>query len=72
LKSWRVRGAETLFLKGTARGTFAVPLDWTDLAEPSPYASFEYDAPTLEFCSLLELVELVETCNRAQKKRVDA
>src|SRR5271166_5806684 len=41
LKSRCLSGIESLILRGGAGGTFAVPREWTDRAEPSPYAHLE-------------------------------
>jgi hypothetical protein len=45
---------DTLFLKGTVSGTFAVPQEWTDKAEPS------FNNTILDYERLLELVDIVE------------
>jgi hypothetical protein len=60
LKTRKVAGQDTLILQGTNRGTFAVPREWTDQADPWPYDPHE--PPVLSFHCLLELVEIV---NRA-------
>jgi len=55
LKSRQVAGRETLILKGTERGTFAVLRDWTDQAKPAIAA-----AGFLDVERLTELVDLIE------------
>ena len=39
LKKRRVAGVDTLILRELERGTFSVPREWTDWADPSPYDS---------------------------------
>lgn len=53
LKSKRQANHQILMLRGTSRGTFGVPLDWTDRAPPTR-------TDVLEWGSLLELSELIE------------
>ena len=36
LKLRKVAGEDTLILQGSYRGTFAVPREWTDQADPAP------------------------------------
>jgi len=56
----RIGGIETLILGGTSGGTFAVPLAWTDRAEPSPWRTLGIDPPLLSAPSLASLVELMD------------
>jgi DNA primase len=64
-----VSGVETLVLRGTARGTFAVPREWTDLAEPVPGSDRER---FFNFQRLLELTQMVEALDHPEEKGVDA
>jgi hypothetical protein len=68
LKRRRVRGIETVILRGTSHGTFAVPLEWTDLADPSPVAGLGISPmPILDGSCLLQLAELVSLLKRNRK-----
>jgi hypothetical protein len=51
---------ETVSLRGPRFGTFAVPLEWTDKAPPSPSEHLSIKSPILDFRSLLDLVDLVQ------------
>jgi len=68
LKLRRVRGVETLILQGTSHGTFAVPREWTDRADPLPIAILGISAPPfLDGHCLLQLAELVSLLQRSRK-----
>ncbi|MGA2693605.1 MAG: DUF5372 family protein [Opitutaceae bacterium] len=68
LKLRRVRGVETLILQGTSHGTFAVPREWTDQADPSPTAVLSINPPPfLDGRCLLQLVEMVSLLKRSKK-----
>jgi hypothetical protein len=57
-----------LILRGTSSGTFAVPREWTDLAEPSAVAVLGISpAPLLDGPCLLLLAELVSALKRNRK-----
>jgi len=71
LKSWCREGVETLFLKGTTRGTFAVPRDWTDQAEPQACGSSDHHRPILAFPCLIEIVEMVRAIDRHSQEGLD-
>jgi Family of unknown function (DUF5372) len=60
LKARRVGGIDTLILRGTGRGTFAVPRAWTDRADPSPLAVLGLQAPILDPHCLLALRQLLQ------------
>ena len=60
LKTRKVAGEDTIILQGSYRGTFAVPREWTDQADPSSYAQLDIHAPILCFRRLLTLIELIE------------
>jgi len=68
LKSRRLSGIESLTLRGGTGGTFAVPREWTNRAEPSPYAHLE-PAPRLvmSFDQLWALAELLEGIERREE-----
>ena len=61
----------TLFLKGTTRGTFAVPRDWTDLAEPQACGPSAHRMPILAFPCLIEIVEMVRAIDRHSQEGLD-
>lgn len=54
-------GKETLILKDSRRGTFAVDRDWTNLADP--YVAKGPRPPILDFKALIELVILIKELN---------
>jgi hypothetical protein len=58
LKIRRIGGVETVILRGTD-GTFAVPLAWTDRAEPNPWQTIGRNPPLFSAQSLASLVELL-------------
>ena len=67
LKTRRVSGVDTLIVRGTTGGTYALARDWTDLADPSPYTSAEA-SPHLRFDCLLALAELVRKLDSPERK----
>ena len=72
LKTRKVAGDETLILKGTDRGTFAVLRSWTDKAEPGPYNCQDIPTSLLSFQCLLALTDLVKQITiKINKKMVD-
>jgi hypothetical protein len=54
LKQRRVAGVETLVLRGSSGGTFAVAREWTDAAEPT------ITTGVLQLESLVTLIGLVD------------
>ena len=71
LKIRRYGGVETVSLRGPSDGTFAVPLEWTDKATPSPYEQLGIPAPILDVRRLAELVDLVQSLDRHSPKGLD-
>ena len=68
LKLRRVQGVETLILQGTSHGSFAVPREWTDRADPSPVAVLGISPPPfLDGSCLVQLAELVFLFKRSRK-----
>jgi hypothetical protein len=59
LKTKNISGIETISLKHPKRGSFAVPCEWTDQAEPFPFMFKEKSPPILEPYSLLELIKFI-------------
>jgi hypothetical protein len=55
-----VAGVDTLILRDTERGTFAVAREWTDLAAPRHAEHLGGSVGRLDLHSLCELVELIE------------
>ena len=47
-------------LRGSADGSLAVPVEWTDRAPPSPYEKLGIEPSVLDVSCLLELVELMD------------
>lgn len=60
LKQRRVAGVDTLILRSSERGSFAVAKEWTDRATPSPYEALGTTPGRLDAQCLLDLVALVE------------
>jgi hypothetical protein len=60
LKQRRVAGIDTLILRGGGRGTFAVPVQWTDRAAPGTYERLGGSPGQLDLDTLCELVEFIE------------
>jgi hypothetical protein len=60
LKERRVAGVDTLILRNSERGSFAVAKEWTDRATPSPYEALAMRPGRLDIECLLDLVTLVE------------
>jgi hypothetical protein len=59
LKTRSVAGMETLVLQGSLRGTFAVPREWTDQAEPCASLAPDQQPPLFDPRRLLALAELI-------------
>jgi hypothetical protein len=60
VKERRVAGVDTLWLRSSERGGFAVPKEWTDRAAPSAYDAVGIAPRRFDVVCLLELVALVE------------
>ena len=67
LKVRRCSGIETLILKEASRGSFAIPIDWTDRSA----ATVETEDSILDFGCLSELADLVRHCLKPNKKVFD-
>jgi hypothetical protein len=61
LKTRRVSGIDTLVLRGTSMGTFAVPQQWTDQGGKPQKNNF------LDFSCLTALRDLVRSLDNAKK-----
>jgi hypothetical protein len=59
LKTRSVAGVETLVLQGSSRGTFAVPREWTDQADPCAAHFLNQQLPLFDARQLLVLAELI-------------
>jgi hypothetical protein len=60
LKQRRVAGIDTLILRDAGRGSFAVPVQWTDRATPGTYERLGGSPGRLDLDRLCDLVELIE------------
>jgi Family of unknown function (DUF5372) len=60
LKVRRVGGHEVLSLFDDRNGAVALPREWTDQADPSPYPTVLEQPPILHGACLLKLSELVQ------------
>lgn len=67
LRERRLAGIHTLTLRGTAEGTFAIPLSWTDAVVDTRLRPSGVHPPCLDLGCLLELVELIERIRREEK-----
>jgi len=63
-----VSGVQTLILRGTRGGTFAIPRDWTDHAAPSATGE-ESVINAHSLPSLLELTKRLKTTAENRKKK---
>ncbi|MBV9680025.1 MAG: hypothetical protein JO185_27065 [Acidobacteriaceae bacterium] len=68
LKQRRIAGTDTLLLRDCERGSFSIAREWTDWADPSPYAALGLPARQLDAGSLVELVTLLEQLNKPEQK----
>ncbi|MCP4603864.1 MAG: hypothetical protein GY847_25650 [Proteobacteria bacterium] len=68
LKTRKVSGTETLVLRGSPVGTFAVPLEWTDQDYPTMALNHQSESLILEFKSLLALSTLLNHLDKPQKR----
>lgn len=62
---------DTVILRGTSGGTIAMPREWTDLAEPSPYEILGMAPAVISLETLLALGDLVEALLHDAEKGVD-
>jgi hypothetical protein len=60
LKARCVAGVDTLILRDTERGSFAVAREWTDLAAPNSCERVDGSTGRLDLHSLCDLVTLIE------------
>jgi hypothetical protein len=60
LKTRKVAGIETLILQDSSRGTFAVPKEWTNRADPSPHNLLDKHVALFDTHCLLALVALIQ------------
>jgi hypothetical protein len=60
LKTRRRGGVDTVILRELVRGSFSIPQEWTDRADPSPYDALSLPPRRLDADRLIELVALVE------------
>jgi hypothetical protein len=68
LKRRRIAGVDTLILRECERGSFSVACEWTDWADPSPYAALCLPVRRLDPTSLFELVSLLEQLTGPEQK----
>jgi hypothetical protein len=69
LKIRKVSDIDTYIVKGTEKGTFAIPRDWTDHADPDPYDELKnMIKPILSFHCLFLLIDLVEIMKKNEKR----
>ncbi len=59
LKTRSVAGVETLVLQGSSRGTFAVPREWTDRADPCTAHSLDHHPLLFDARCLLALTQFI-------------
>jgi hypothetical protein len=68
LKQRRLADIDTLILRECERGSFSVPREWTDWADPYPHAGLDLPAQRLDADSLFELVTLLEQLTGSEQK----
>jgi hypothetical protein len=68
LKQRRIAGIDTLILREVERGSFSVPREWTNWAEPAAYESLGLPKQRLDVDSLIELVTLLEGLSQSEQK----
>ena len=68
LKTRRVSGIETLILRDTPAGTFAIAKDWTNLSDPSSQADLDFIPLILHFDSLQRIVDIIKEIDEQQKR----
>ena len=67
LKIRKVSGIDTYIVQDTEQGTFAIPRDWTNHADPDPYDDLDIANPILSFHCLFLLVDLIERKKNEKK-----
>ena len=70
LKARCVGGVDTLILREPARGSFCVPREWTDRADPPLRDSLDLPPRQLDASLLLELAALLERLTLKPQKEV--
>ena len=70
LKRRRVGGTDTLILRDEGRGSFAVPVQWTDRAVPEANERLGGSPRRLRLDTLSDLVELIELLGMRARERV--
>jgi hypothetical protein len=70
LKRRRVRGIDTFLLQGTVLGSFSVPREWTDQADPSSIA-VNKAPPVLDPSCLVALTELIKQSKPPSQGGID-
>jgi Family of unknown function (DUF5372) len=70
LKTRRVGGRDTLILGEPARGSFCIPREWTDRADPALYDSLGLPPRRLDAHLLLELAALLERLTPKSEKEL--
>jgi hypothetical protein len=68
LKTRRVGGVDTLILREPTRGSFCVPREWTDRADPPLDDSLNLPPRRLDADLLLELAALLERLTSKSEK----
>jgi hypothetical protein len=68
LKTRRVAGVETLILRGLERGTFSIAREWTDWADPDPYAALGLSPRRWDLDLLMDLAKLLDQLSARHQK----
>jgi hypothetical protein len=68
LKIRKVSGIDTYIVQGTDQGTFAIPRDWTDHADPDPYNELNIGSPILSVHCLFLLITLIKKLKKGVDK----
>jgi hypothetical protein len=68
VRSRRIGGVDTVILRDGELGSFAVALEWTDLAAPSSTGRVDGSTARLEVYALCDLVALIDAVAQARAR----
>jgi hypothetical protein len=68
LKERRSAGIDTLLLREQDRGTFSIAREWTDWANPSPYAALGLPLWRVDADLLFELAALLDQLTKPEQR----
>jgi hypothetical protein len=68
LKQRRIAGIDTLILRELERGSFSIPREWTNWADPASNQSLGLPPQRIDAESLFELVDLLEQLGKSEQR----